>query len=79
MFLVFLVLEKTLENPLDSKEIKPINVKGSQPRIFIERTVAEAKTPILWPPMSRTDSLENTLMLGKFESNKRQGWQRVRW
>ena len=45
-----LVLEKTLEGPLDSKEIKPVNRKGNQPGIFIGRTVAEAKVPILWPP-----------------------------
>ena len=43
------VLEKTLENPLDSKEIKPVNPEGNQPWIFIGRTDAEAKTPILWP------------------------------
>ena len=43
-----MVLEKTLESPLDSKEIKPVNPKGSQPRILIGRTDAEA--PILWPP-----------------------------
>ena len=45
-----MVLEKTLENPLDYKEIKPVNPKGDQSRIFIGRTDAEAKTPILWPP-----------------------------
>ena len=44
------VLEKTLESPLDSKEIKPVNPKGNQPWIFIGRTDAEAETPILWPP-----------------------------
>ena len=44
------VLEKTLESPLDSKEIKPVNPKGNQSWIFIERTDAEAETPILWPP-----------------------------
>ena len=44
------VLEKTLENPLDSKEIKPVNPKGNQPRVFIGRTDAEAEAPILWPP-----------------------------
>ena len=43
-----MVLEKTLESPLDSKEIKPVNPKGNQPRILIGRTDAEA--PILWPP-----------------------------
>ena len=44
------VLEKTLESPWDSKEIQPVNPKGNQPWIFIERTDAEAETPILWPP-----------------------------
>jgi len=44
------VLEKTLESPLDSKEIKPVNPKGNQPWIFIGRIDAEAETPILWPP-----------------------------
>ena len=44
------VLEKTLGSPLDSKEIKPVNPKGNQPRIFIGRTDAEAEAPILWLP-----------------------------
>ena len=44
------VLEKTLESPLDSKELKPVNPKGNQSCIFIGRTDAEAETPILWPP-----------------------------
>jgi len=44
------VLEKTLESPLDSKEIKPVSPKGNQPLISIGRTDAEAETPILWPP-----------------------------
>ena len=45
-----MVLEKTLESPLDSKEIKQVNPKGNQPWIFIERTDAETEAPILWPP-----------------------------
>ena len=45
-----MVLEKTLESPLDCKETKPVNPKGNQPRLFIGRTDAEAETPILWPP-----------------------------
>ena len=44
------VLEKTLENPLDYKEIKPINPKGNQPWIYFERTDAETEAPMLWPP-----------------------------
>ena len=45
-----LVLKKTLESPLDSKEIKPVNPKGNQPWISIGKTYAEAEAPILWPP-----------------------------
>ena len=45
-----MVLEKALESPLDCKEIKPVNPKGNQPRIFIGRTDAEVDAPILWPP-----------------------------
>ena len=70
------VLEKTLEIPLDSKEIKPINPKGNQPWILSGRIIdAEADTVILWPPDVRTDSLEKSLMLGKIEGRrKRRGW-----
>ena len=72
------VLEKTLESPLDCKEIQPAHPKGDQSRVFIERTDAEAETPILWPPdAKKTDSLEKTLMLGKIESGKRRE-QRMR-
>ena len=46
-----MVLEKTSESPFDSKEIKPVNPKGNQPRIFTGRTDAEAEAPILWPPV----------------------------
>ena len=49
-----MVLEETLERPLDSKEIKPANPKGNQPLIFIGRTDAEAETPILWPPDAKS-------------------------
>ena len=73
-----IVLEKTLESPLDSKEIQPVNHKGNQPRIFTGRTDANAKTPILWLSDGRVDSLENTLMLAKTESKRRRGWQRMR-
>ena len=67
------VLEKTLESPLDCKEIKLVNPKGNQPWIFIERTDAEAETPILSRPDVRTNSLEKTLMLEKTEGRKRRG------
>ena len=62
------VLEKTLESPLDCKEIQPINPKGIQSWIFIGRTDAEVQAPVLWSSshlIRRTDSLEKTLMLGK--------------
>ena len=73
------VLEKTLDSPLDCKEIKPVNPKGNQSWIFIGKTNTEAETPIFWPLMERTDSLEKTLMLGKIEGRRRRGWQRMRW
>ena len=74
------MLEKTLESPLDSKEIKPVNQKGNEPSIFIGRTDIEAEGPIPWPPgMWRADSLENTLILGNIEGKMRREWQRMRW
>ena len=74
------VLEKTLESPLDNKEIQPVHPKGNQSWIFIGRTDAEAETPILWPPDGqRADSLEKTLLLGKIEGWRRRGRQRMRW
>ena len=72
------VLEKTFESPLDCKEIQPVHSKEGQSWVFFGRTDVEAETPILWPPDTKTDSLENTLMLGKIESRRRRGWQRVR-
>ena len=74
-----MVLEKTLKSPLDCKEIQPVHPKGDQSWVFIGRTDAEAEAPILWPLMPRTDSLEKTLMLGKIESRRRRGRQRMRW
>ena len=73
------VLEKTLESPLDSKEIKPVNPKGNQLWLFVGRTDAEAETPIFGHLIRRTDSLEKTLMLGKIEGRRRRGQQRMRW
>ena len=73
------VLEKTLESPLDCKEIKPVNAKGNQPRIFIGTTDAEAEAPILWPPAVKSRLTDKTLMLGKIEDRRRRGWQRTRW
>ena len=74
------VFEKTLENPLDCKEIQPVHPKRNQPWIFIGRIDAEAKAPILWPPKAKNWSLEKTLMLGKMEDRKRiRGWQMMKW
>ena len=64
-------LEKTLESPLDCKEIQPVHPKGNQSLIFIGRTDAEAEAPILWPPDVKNDSLEKTLVLGKIEDRRR--------
>ena len=72
------VLEKTLENPLDCKEIQPVHPKGDQPWVFIGRTDVEAETPILWPPDVKSWFIEKTLMLGKIEGRRR-GGQRMRW
>ena len=64
---------------LDCKEIQPVNPKGNQSWIFIGRTDAEADTPILWPPDAKYWLIWKTLMLGKIESRRGRGWQRMRW
>ena len=73
------MLEKTLENPLDCKEIQPVHPKGDQSWVFIGRTDVEAETPVLGHLMRRADSFEKTLMLGKIEGRRRRGQQRMRW
>ena len=72
-----MVLEKTLESPLDCKEIQPVHPKGDQSWVFIGRT--DAETPILWHLMLRVDSLEMTLMLGGIGGRRSRGIQRMRW
>ena len=74
-----MVLEKTLESPLDYKKIQPVHPKGDQSWVFIGRTDVEAETPILWPPHEKSDSLEKSLMLGRIEGGRRRGQQRMRW
>ena len=74
-----MVLEKTLESPLNCKEIQPVNSKGDQSWVFIGRTDVEAETPILNHLMKRADSFEKTLMLGKVVGRRRRGRQRMRW
>ena len=73
-----MVLEKTLESPLDCKEIQPVHPKGDQSWVFIGRTDVEAETPIFGHLMQSADSFEKTLMLGKIEGRIR-GQQRLRW
>ena len=73
-----MVLEKTLESPLDCTEIQPVHPKGDQSWVFIGRTDAEAETPVLWPPHVKVDSLEKTLMLGGIGGRRRRGRQRMR-
>ena len=70
---------KTLESPLDCKEIQPVHSKGDQSWVLIGRTDAKAETPIPWPPDGSADSFEKTLMLGKIEGRRRTGRQRMRW
>ena len=74
-----MVLEKTLESPLDCKEIQPVHPKGDQSRVFIRRADVETETPILWPADAKINSLGKTLMLGKIEGKRRRGGQRMRW
>ena len=69
------MLEKTLESPLDCKEIQLVHSEGDQPWDFFGRNDVKAETPVLWPP----DSFEKTLMLGKIEVRRRRGQQRMRW
>ena len=72
------VLEKTLESPLDCKEIQPVNPKGNQPDCSLEGVMLKLKLQYFGHLMRRTDSLEKTLMLGKIEGRRR-GQQMMRW
>ena len=74
-----MVLEKTLESPLDCKEIQPVHPKGDQSWVFIGRTDAKAETQYFGHLMRRADSLEKTLMLGGIGGRRRRGRQRIRW
>ena len=74
-----MVLEKTLESPLDCKEIQPAHSKGDQRWVFFGRTDAKAETPILGHLRRKVDSLEKTLMLGRIGGRRRRGRQRMRW
>ena len=73
------VLEKTLESPLDCKEIQPVHPKENQSWIFTGRIDAEAETPILWLPDVKNWLIWKGLILGKIEGGRRRGRQRMRW
>ena len=73
------VLEKTLESPLDSKEIQPVHPKGYQSWVFIGRTDAEAETPVLWPPHVTSWLIGKNPDAGSDWGRKRRGRQRMRW
>ena len=73
------MLEKTLESPLDSKEIQPVHPKGDQSWIFTERLMLKLKLQYFDPLKRRTESSEKTLMLGKIKGRRRRGRQSMRW
>ena len=74
-----MVLEKTLESPLDCKEIQPVHLVGISPEYSLERLMLKLKLQYFGHLMQRVDSLEKTLMLGKIEDRRRRGRQRMRW
>ena len=74
-----MVLEKTLESPLDCKEIQPIHSEGDQPWDFFGRNDAKADPPVLGHLMPSVDSLEKTLMLGEIGGRRKRGRPRMRW
>ena len=74
-----MVLEKTLESPLDCKEIQPVHPKGDQSWVLLEGLTLKLNLQYSGHLMRRTDSLEKTLMLGKIEGRRRRGRQRMGW
>ena len=74
-----MVLEKTLESPLDCKEIQLVNPQGISPEYSLEGLILKLKLQYFGHLMRRTDSFEKTLMLGKIEGGRRRGRQRIRW
>ena len=73
------VLEKTLESPLDCKKIQPVHSKGDQSWVFIGRTYVEAETPIFWPPDAKSWLIWKDPELEKIEGRRRRWRQRMRW
>ena len=74
-----MVLEKTLESPLDCKEIQPVHSKGDQSWVFFGRNDAKAEIQYFGHLMQRVDSLDKTLMLGGIDGRRKRGQQRMRW
>ena len=74
-----MVLEKTLESPLDCKEIQPVHSEGDQPWYFFGRNDVKLKLQYFGHLMQRVDSLEKTVMLGGIRGRRRRGQQRMRW
>ena len=74
-----MVLEKTLESPLDCKEIQPVHSKGDQPWVFLEGMMLKLKLQYFGHLMRRVDSLEKTLMLEGIRGRRKRGQQRMRW
>ena len=74
-----MVLEKTLESPLDCKEIQPVHSKGDQAWDFFGRNDAKAETPVLWPPDAKSQLIGKTLMLGGIGGRRRRERRRMRW
>ena len=72
------MLEKTVESPLDYKEIQPVHPKGDQSWVFIGRTDVEAETPIFWPPNAKNQLIGKDPDAGKIEGRRRRGQQRMR-
>jgi len=73
------VLEKTLESPLDCKEIQPVHSEGDQPWDFFGRNDTKAETPVLWPPHEKSWFIEKDSDAGRVWGRRRRGWQRMRW
>ena len=73
------LLKKTLESPLDCKEIQPVHSKGHQSWVFFGRTDSKAETPVLWPSQAKSWLIGKDSVLGGIEGRRRRGQQRMRW
>ena len=74
-----MVLEKTLESPLDCKEIQPVHSEGDQPWVFIGRNDAEAETPVLWPPHAKSRLIGKDSDAGRDWGQEEKGTTQMRW